>query len=528
MLFGVMIAMPQLIPTVELYLRSVRSEIFKTGEIIPWTYIVTIFAPDFFGNPVTRNDWFGHYAEWNGYAGVIPLVLASIFIFVKKKGVATFFLLVSMVALLLAFNTPFVKLLIGLKIPVLSTSAASRMIVLFSFSIAVLGGLGFDKLLEFIREKPKKVYIWLLGLNLSLILLVGLVYLFALPPDKMSIAKNNSFLPLVILFIFTALTTLLVRIRNNKFKYVFISLVVLILGFDVIRFATKWQAFDPKEKAFMDVGVSEFYKKQNKIDRAVGLAGGEDGVYYRFPVLSGYDPLYDEKYGNFVEYVKSSQFVKPERSVVNFTNSGVHTSQAINFLGVKYIVHKVSDGTFSWAFPFKDYPLDQFNKIFDDGKYRVFENIKAFPRAFVVNNFKVLENDREVLTQMFDNDTDVSKTAFLNNDPKIPSISGDVDSKTSILSYTPSNITISVDASKPGVLVLTDVYYPGWKVTVNEERSKIIKTDYAFRGVVVPQGKSIVRFNYLPDSFLIGTYFSLIGLLGIIIGPVLKSINRKR
>ena len=75
-ILGVCLAAPQILLTLDAYQASVRSGSFIKAEIIPWQYLVTLFSPDFYGNPVTRNDWFGHYAEWASYIGVIPLVLA--------------------------------------------------------------------------------------------------------------------------------------------------------------------------------------------------------------------------------------------------------------------------------------------------------------------------------------------------------------------------------------------------------------------------------------------------------------------
>ena len=61
---GVLMTMIQVIPAVEFYSYTVRSEIFNNSDGIPFSYLITTFAPDFFGNPVTRNDYFGYYAEY--------------------------------------------------------------------------------------------------------------------------------------------------------------------------------------------------------------------------------------------------------------------------------------------------------------------------------------------------------------------------------------------------------------------------------------------------------------------------------
>ena len=526
--FGVLIAMPQILPTIELYSRSVRSALFQKGEVIPWAYLPSLFAPDFFGNPVTRNDWFGHYAEWNGYAGVIPLALALLLLLVKKTRVMLFFFFAALISILLAFDTPLVEILISLKIPVLSTSAASRIIVLFSFSIAVLSGLGFDELFRLAQKKSKKIYVWLALVFISALGVAGFVYFQVLPFDKSLIARNNVILPTIIFFAFVFLIFILTIFKNKKAILIVSSLILLLTAFDMYRFAAKWQAFDPKDLVFKNVKVTEFYNGQNHIDRTVGLAGGEDGVYYEFPTLTGYDPLYDAKYGRFISYVASGKYLEPERSVVNFPLRGTYTSKALNFLGVKYVVHKVSDGTFSWAFPFELYQLEQFTKVFDDKRYQVFENKKAYPRAYVVNDFRILNDEKEILRLMFEKNTDLLRTVFLQEKPDIKRSDEKNNSKISFVSYKYDNVVLEVNASNSGILVLTDNYYPGWQVTVNGKHQKILRADYSFRGVVVPKGQSIIKFSYIPESFLIGVYLSLLGILGIIMGVVVSAFKIRK
>src|SRR3989344_2832146 len=82
LLIGLVLSLPQLLPSSTLYHLAIRSELYRTVEAIPFQYIITILAPDFFGNPVTRNDWFGHYAEWGGFIGVVGILLGGLAFFV--------------------------------------------------------------------------------------------------------------------------------------------------------------------------------------------------------------------------------------------------------------------------------------------------------------------------------------------------------------------------------------------------------------------------------------------------------------
>ena len=74
-------------------------------------------------------------------------------------------------------------------------------------------------------------------------------------------------------------------------------------------------------------------------------------------------------------------------------------------------------------------------------------------------------------------------------------------------------MSILVNAACRGLLVLPDVYFPGWKVPVNDREARIYPTDGAFRSVVVPAGASRVEFRYEPRVFSIGIGLAVAGLV---------------
>jgi len=85
-----------------------------------------------------------------------------------------------------------------------------------------------------------------------------------------------------------------------------------------------------------------------------------------------------------------------------------------------------------------------------------------------------------------------------------------------IREYTPTKVTVDVRADKAGVLVLGDIYYPGWKVKVNGEKSKVLRVNGLLRGVYVKEGRSSVVFYYMPLNFILGLVFmSLAGIFCI-------------
>lgn len=69
-----------------------------------------------------------------------------------------------------------------------------------------------------------------------------------------------------------------------------------------------------------------------------------------------------------------------------------------------------------------------------------------------------------------------------------------------IARYGLDEIIIAARTDVPAILVLTDPFYPGWRVTVNGERRPLLRADVLFRGVELPPGDHEVRFQYRPFS----------------------------
>jgi hypothetical protein len=70
---------------------------------------------------------------------------------------------------------------------------------------------------------------------------------------------------------------------------------------------------------------------------------------------------------------------------------------------------------------------------------------------------------------------------------------------TTLLHYTPTRIEISVRAAAPGVLVLPEAYFPGWRATVDGKPAILYRANVMFRAVRVPAGHSTVVIEYAPD-----------------------------
>lgn len=77
----------------------------------------------------------------------------------------------------------------------------------------------------------------------------------------------------------------------------------------------------------------------------------------------------------------------------------------------------------------------------------------------------------------------------------------------------PETVVVEASVAAPALLVLTDTYYPGWRVTVDGQEREILRADHAFRGVRLAAGRHRVVFEYAPNSLALGAAISLLALV---------------
>jgi len=145
--FPIFLCAFQLLPTLELFQFSSRGNytLYAIEKLLnPWWYAITSIAPDFFGNPANRNQWFnGTYIERVSYFGVMPFVLALIALFrFKKRQEIAIFGLMFIASFIFAHNILFIKFFYLLPIPIISTTVPTRVLSLFVFSGSILAGIG--------------------------------------------------------------------------------------------------------------------------------------------------------------------------------------------------------------------------------------------------------------------------------------------------------------------------------------------------------------------------------------------------
>lgn len=514
-ILGVILSLPQLAPSLVAYLASVRGEAVMKGEIIPWSYLITILAPDFLGNPVTRNDWFGHYAEWATFIGVVPLMLSLFTLVRRKKPTEWFFWGVALTTILAAFPSPLNDLLYGLKVPVLSTSAASRIVVLLSFSLGVLAAFGQDAIATDWRKGTTKNFWRLTGVIIMILGLIwlGLLAVKILPVDKLVVAKRNFILPTLFL------VTGLIGLGSGFFKRVPRGIVMMIIialaALDLLRFASKWMPFDEREFVYPPMPVISYLTEHVGNARVFGNFGNELAGVFKIQSIEGYDALYQARYGQFIGGASNGLVGPAGRSVVLLGKRGRYAEEALQLLGVKFILQRKSDGRNVWAYPFWEFP--HYRLIYQDEHYEIWENQRALPRVFLASSYQQITDGQKIIDALFSQKFNRQETLILEEKPFLLPEGGAGEAQ--ILRYTPNEVVIRVRASVPKLLFLSDVFDPGWRAWVGKTETKIYRADFDFRAVAVPAGEYTVRLVYYPESVRWGLWASAASLL-VLLGSI--------
>ncbi|HVT01011.1 MAG TPA: YfhO family protein [Patescibacteria group bacterium] len=488
-----LITAPQWIPSIQFILLSARNSdlpgISNPGWFIPWQNIVQFIAPDFFGNPTTLNYWgIWNYAEFVGYIGIVPLMMAILAIINRRDKNTLFFVGVLIVSLLLAFPNPVSKIPFLLNIPFISTAQPTRLLVLVGFSLSVLCAMGAD---FFLKEAKKTLSVLLLFL-----IFFGAVWVFILgkgfgliEASNLAIAKKNMILPTVIFMIAALLLVvnrLLAKKKLEKFHEAIILGLIVLSIIDLFRFGWKFETFASSDYLFPNTKVLSFIKKDKDQFRVMTdnseIFPPNFSVMYKIQTPDGYDPLYIKRYGELIaSYARNKPDIAPPFGFNRIITWQDYKGTLADLVGIRYVLSK------------EEINNPKLTKVYSDGVINVYKNNNAYPRVFFVTRIITATNDQEEINNMMNTKDLLSDTAFVETKENLANKKIG-RGRARITEYSANKIIVETENDQDGFLVLTDTYYPTWKVTIDGKPDKIYITDYAFRGVFISKGKHMVEF----------------------------------
>lgn len=514
----------QLLPTLEIYQNSAREgltsrEMFGKFLATP-RHLLTVLSSDFFGNVATENFWGDQYQDFNLFFGAIALFIIIVGFFSAyqnkenlKEG--KWFLILGILALLFALP-PLGFLPLILNIPILSTGVPARFLFIFQFSGSIVSAFSLELLLTRKEKFSLKPAILLL---LTLLLLTGGLFFFSKTSHDPAKIKNyyTSVRNVGLTTLISGLGLIALFLLSTKSKKNLGFIVLLLLAsIEYLYLGSKYLPFAKNEYLFPKHPLFTFLQQNAGINRFWGggtaYIGTNFPTYYGVYYPEGYDSLFVKRYGELIGFAQKGEMpAKIPRSDVNLGDQSKYKETAYDLLGVKYILDKNDIPKLDFEPEEWKFSPDRYKLVWQNGKFKAYQNLKAYPRIYLAEEVVVRNGDREILDELFKKPR-LGRVAVVEE--PINGISeGPQNGTVKINSYTANKINLSVQIQNKAFLVLSDNYFPGWKATIDGKPVKIYRTNYTFRGVVVPEGNHQVEFIYDPQSFKIGVGISTIGLV---------------
>ena len=190
----------------------------------------------------------------------------------------------------------------------------------------------------------------------------------------------------------------------------------------------------------------------------------------------------------------------------------------LDLTGTRYYVVRRTEEAASRMSAHPPGPDGEGFRLIAGGEVQVYEREAALPRAWWVPRARDVRDGAEALAALCAPGFDPRGEVVLERagggvaGAAIEAAPGDgaepQRARVAIDAYAPEQVDITVDAPRPGWLVLSDLHYPGWRATVNGNEAPIERANHLFRGVRVGAGHSALRFEFRPASLRNGALVS--------------------
>jgi hypothetical protein len=534
---GILLSAVQLVPTLEAAQYSRRVQVSYEGRIEGGRSamaLATVLLPDVFGNPVDRpwgrNEFAqnipGTYGETSLYVGMAPLLLAVWAIVRRRDAFTAFFGAVALLSLLIFLDTPVFRLLY--QLPVFRIGRQVEAKAMWALAMPALSALGLEVLLNRPRRLERRALRQAaVGLLVAAsIVVVGFALTrFLLPTrevrDGLSVAdawyRYNKANVLRFGVLFAACAGMVLLWAQGCLKTW--SLALMVLSFtmvDLMSFGWKLNPTRLPDDLYPVMESVQFLQSDDSLYRTIRgplsrkVFPPNSLAVYGVSDVQGYSSVLIDYYVEFLERLEKG--MTSARWVYSLRYPGSTSSPLLDLLNAKYIITIADPGEDMLEWGRADPKLD----LAYDGEVKIYENRDALPRAFFVPTFRVIEDRAAALEILGSDDFDPAKYVILEKEPGslAPVTHGSSElSEVSMVEYTPNKVIIEAACATNGFVVLSDLYYHGWKAFVDGSEREVYKADSAFRAVQLEAGQHRIEFVFDPLSLRIGAIVSLVTLL---------------
>lgn len=243
------------------------------------------------------------------------------------------------------------------------------------------------------------------------------------------------------------------------------------------------------------------------------------GTWFGIDDIQGYNPLQVRRY---VEYIDALNTHGQEYHERDLYPRGL-ASPLLDPLNMRYLIVPADAVRRGDIAPL----VVGLPAVYQDERVRILERASAFPRAWLVHAAREVAPG-EALTLLAGKSIDPRYEALLEG--PLPMLEVPVDGAREQASYArndPDHIEIAVSNSAPALLMLSEIWDPGWSATIDGEPAPVLLANHIFRAVPVPAGDHTVVLRYDPPLLKTGLIVTAATtLLTAIAAIALKSRQR--
>ncbi len=209
----------------------------------------------------------------------------------------------------------------------------------------------------------------------------------------------------------------------------------------------------------------------------------ENETSYYHKSVGGYHPAKLRRYAELIDAYISTEMQKTMKAVVEAGGdmtkvNGDSIFPILNMLNTKYFIMPLQGG--------QTVPV---------------QNPYAYGNAWFVDEVKYVDNANQEIDGMGKvNLRHVAVADAKFKDQLAQSVKQDDTSVVKMTQYKPNNLTYEVKSSKGGVVVFSEVYYPGWTATIDGQPAELGRVDYILRALNVKPGTHKVVLDFHPKS----------------------------
>ena len=100
-----------------------------------------------------------------------------------------------------------------------------------------------------------------------------------------------------------------------------------------------------------------------------------------------------------------------------------------------------------------------------------------------------------------------------------------------LTSYAPNEMHYKVQSEAGGVVVFSEIYYPGWTATIDGNEAELGRANYVLRALRVPAGEHEIVMEFRPASVSATdsvAFLAIGGITGLLIAAISVAIKRRR